>query len=178
MSKILRDDLAVGQTMQRRRHIQSDDCPLCGFQPETIVDMLTCPKARSLQQDLVYHLQQWLEAHQTDPAITTFVIDSLRQWFAHPEDPLSTFSSDPVLSLAFTTQSTLECFALLCGYISKHIIAAQALYYVSISSKCSATKWGSNLIKQLWNILFQLWSYWNTALHKTEKFILLVVWRL
>ena len=32
---------------------------------------------------------------------------------------------------------------------------------------------GANLIKQLWNIVFQLWTFRNNALHKSDKIHLL-----
>ena len=59
-------------------------------------------------------------------------------------------------------------FATLCGYLTQDLITVQALHYTLISSKRSATKWGSLVTAQLWNISFQLWDNRNSILFKHE----------
>ena len=169
VSKVICNDLAVGEIMVRRKHRHSDACPVCGHTPETTIHMLTCRKASPIQEDLVYHLRIWLEAHSTDPSITTFLVEGLSQWFRHPSDPMASSSTDPTLQLAFSSQFSLGWFALLCGYVSRHLITAQALHYSSIDSKRSAVKWGADLIHQLWNMVFQLWHFRNNSLHRSQQ---------
>lgn len=85
-----------------------------------------------------------------------------------PTLPTIFSSSDQHIHLDFTTQSHLGWFATLCGYLSQDLVTAQALYYILISSKKSATKWGSLVTAQLWNISFQLWDNQNSILFQNE----------
>lgn len=153
--------------MIRRGHRHSLQCPLCLHLDKTVLQMLTCPKTEDIYQDLLFHLDTWLQAHQTEPIISSFIITGLIHWFSNPLDSLTLSSTAPTLNLAFSSQISLGWYALLCGYISKHIVSAQVVHYSLISSKKQASSWGTSLIKQQWNMLFQLWNFRNKNLHDT-----------
>ena len=142
--KILCEDLAVGITMVRRRNRKSSECPLCSCPKETVLHMLTCPKANTIRKDLLFHLENWLQTNHTEPTITSFIIKGLSHWFRRPSASLFSDSFDPVLNLAFTSQTNFGWYAFLCGYVSKHLVSAQATHYALMTSRKSASTWGSN----------------------------------
>ena len=121
-----------------------------------------------MRTNLLLQFKLWLHSELTDPSIIEFLLSGLQSWFRHPTSTSTTFSSDPYLQSAFLSQSQLGWLATLCGFLSTPLVDAQAEYYSLIESRRSSVKWGSKLIKQLWNIAFQLWSHRNNVLHKTE----------
>ena len=53
--------------------------------------------------------------------------------------------------------------------ITEDIVSLQHNYYHEIESKRSAQRWATDLIKQFWNILHQLWLQRNEAFHKEDS---------
>ena len=169
ISKFIAKDTSTGQVMVRRKHRLLSNCPLCGRADEDNIHVLICPSASIHRSTLLIQLQTWLHSNQTDPIITNFIITSLQKWFSNPSTNFTNFSTDTLYNIAFANQASLGWYAFLCGYISTSLTKAQDAFYLECGSQRSAHKWGSNLISQCWNIIYQLWMNRNHSLHKESQ---------
>ena len=159
--------------MKRRGHRVFSNCPLCNRPDEHITHMLSCPSASQFRSNFLSQLNTWLTSNNTHPSITSFITQGLQRWFHRPSSNIAFYSSEDTINKGYHSQSTLGWFPLLCGYLAQDLIVAQQHYYLEIQSRRSANRWGSNLIKQVWNIVYQLWWHRNSALHKSDKIHLL-----
>ena len=169
ISKFLASDIACSKVMHKRKQRLLPNCPLCGAQEQDNIHLLRCPSASTFRFSLITQLQSWLYLQQTDPSLTTFIIDGLLRWFLNPTAYNFSQSSDPILHNAFSSQTCLGWYSLLCGYISTDLVHAQSCFYIESGSCRSSTKWGSQLILQCWNIIYQLWTNRNNILHNNSE---------
>ena len=169
ISKFIGKDIASGTVMKRRKQRPHSNCPICHSPDEDNFHILTCPSASTFRSTLIVQFHTWLNAQHTDPCIISFLCNSLQTWFFNPTSTNTYYSSDPIISSAYNAQSKLGWYAFLCGYISSALVTAQAVYYLESGSRRSATRWGSHLIAQAWNITFQLWDNRNNILHESDR---------
>jgi len=164
-------DTATGRVMVQRKQRLSSNCPICGSIDEHTTHVLTCRdiKVIDLRSSLIEELNVWLCTVNTHPDLHIYIISSIEQWLKYPDSDCYNFlDNDDTISHAFLCQNKLGIYALLLGFISKHIIMVQQAYYSSLSSKKSGIRWGSNLIPRMWNIIYQHWCHRNDILHETE----------
>ena len=81
----------------------------------------------------------------------------------------STFSDENNTNKELHTQLQISWYYMLCGMLTENIVSLQQSFYNDIDSKRSAQRWATNLIKQLWNIIHQLWLQRNEALHQKDS---------
>eukprot|EP00979_Chaetoceros_neogracilis_P005508 scaffold998_cov213-Chaetoceros_neogracile.AAC.7 len=65
-------------------------------------------------------------------------------------------------------KGTLRWCAFLCGFVSKPLIDIQHDHYLELQLKKEAERWAIKLIHKSWNIMYQLWTQRNTALHEID----------
>ena len=59
------------------------------------------------------------------------------------------------------------------GRISKQWSIIQARHYQDIKSRRTGERWASNLLKEIWNIHWNMWNHRNEALHATGNHVVL-----
>ena len=175
VTKWLSGDTATGRVMCRRKQRNSSFCPRCGTDDEHLLHVLTCPSpvAVQLRTKLLSNLELWLKTRFTHPTITSFFIIGLQTWFSDQghiwQADSAIFSDDNTANCALRYQLNISWYYTLCGMITEQIILLQQTFYQEISSKRSAHRWATDLIKQLWHIMHALWLQRNEAFHKEDS---------
>ena len=159
-SKHASGHFGCGSKLLQWQHQDHDECPFCN-QVENPHHVLTCPHPQPQQtwQTTIQKLQDKLTTMETDPALNTAIIQSLNNWNHHtapPEHP----PEHPV-----SQQTRIGWYPMIHGQISTAWQEAQATYFASISSKKSPKRWTIQLIKQLLNIAWDMWSHRNGFKH-------------
>ena len=132
ITKWMSGDTATGRVMVQRKQRLSSNCPICGSIDEHNNHVLTCrnPKVTDLHSNLIEELNAWLCTVNTYPDLQIYIISSLEQWFKYPDsDYYNILDNDDTASHAFRCQNKLGIYALLLGFISKHIISTQQAHY-------------------------------------------------
>ena len=111
-------------------------------------------------------LQEWMESQDTDPHITSFLVQGILSWTISPnrhDIPLFQYPAQHFAS--FSRQLTIGWFGTISGLLHPSILTLQTQYYKSLQSKRSGNTWGKKLILQLWDIIYNKWIQRNTKLH-------------
>ena len=162
---------AFGSMMSKRKARHQNHCPLCRYPEETPFHCLTCPdpRAHGLFEEKLDAFKAWLQSKATCPAIRQGIITSLVAWKRRPSEfhhGDNNCYTNP--GFYITSQTSIGWFPFLNGFISKHWITAQQDYFDRKYNGRSASRWASQLIRQLWNIAFSIWDHRNSILHKPE----------
>ena len=161
--------------MVRMKLRQHSTCPSCANPIEDLQHILTCPSTSttSVRQGLLQDLQEWLKKSKTNPSLSTFIIEGLTHWFKHPNQRMnqrySHLHQNSSLQHAFSNQISIGWYNFLCGFICKQIVHIQQEYLLHIGSKKSGSRWATNLISHVWNIIHKIWCHRNTIIHETNK---------
>ena len=175
ITKWLSGDTATGRTMAIRKQRILTNCPRCDKEDEHLLHVLTCPAscAHTLRNKMIATLIAWLNTNSTHPHIIEYFSSGLSQWFLDQNYTWNAssilFSDCDIINQSLQSQLNIGWYHLLCGMLSDDLVQLQASYYLSIHSPKSATRWGSSLIKKLWNIIHQLWLQRNECLHTSES---------
>ena len=161
ITKWISGDVAVGITMVDRLQRVSSACPFCHEEDESTEHVLRCKhdECFSLRRNLITKLDLWLQSQSTAPHIQSYIINSLQQYLGHANHA-NLYEDDSLCD-----QSKIGGEYLLYGFISKQMVRDQHTYFQSCQSRKTGVIWGSKVIKQLWNIVYQLWDHRNKKLH-------------
>ena len=161
--------------MCRRKQRTTSFCPRCGQNNEHLLHVLICPSTEAIQlrEKLLSELIIWFKDNGTHPNITLFFQLGLKKWFTDQkyqwQIDSQMFSDENDTNDALNTQLQVSWYYMLCGMLTENIVSLQQSFYNDIDSKRSAQRWATNLIKQLWNIIHQLWLQRNEALHQEDS---------
>ena len=156
----------TNKNLFRWKEQQHSKCPTCGAENETTHHILQCPHPLSKQQweSSLNNLNVWLKNQHTAPDIITVIIENLRSW--HDNRPPVIYDGPiPHLETARSTQNIIGWTAFLRGFVSSSWELPQHQHYQNLSSKKSAKRWLTELIKKLWKISWDQWRFRNGITH-------------
>ena len=144
-------------------HQEHDDCPFCQLQ-EDPKHILRCadPWPTAIWTQSIEKLRLKLQAMNTDPQITSSVLQCLNRWRSGPEQ-----QHYPPEHPAHH-QSLLGWYPMLLGQISMQWKSTQATYLLSINSRQSPRRWTVQFIRQLLQISWDMWTHRNGFKHGSD----------
>lgn len=168
--------LPVGSVLLKRRHQVSDTCPMCKTAKEDMTHLKSCPSPLSLE---IYatgleQLSTWMTKSQTDPTLQHHILSVLSLRRSQPSAPRLPYPCDRITPNhynAFIAQEQIGWNQFSEGLISPEWANLQHKYYKSINSRRNGKVWASNLITQLWDLNFHIWTSRNTQLHSNSSFL-------
>eukprot|EP00979_Chaetoceros_neogracilis_P008522 scaffold1897_cov236-Chaetoceros_neogracile.AAC.2 len=172
MKEWISGDTATGVVMKRRKQRLEDNCPRCKEPHEHLLHVLVCKDSNTgaFRKGEEEEFQIWLQKENIEPNLERFLTLGLQSWI---DDPMGREPEYVVHSQkwekAVTTQVNLGWYAFLCGFVvAKPLIDIQHDHYLELQLKKKAERWAIKLIHKSWNIMYQLWTQRNTALHETD----------
>ena len=143
-------------------------CPCCGHQDETTSHVLVCedPTRRKLYFESVEKLRQWLEGRQTDPRLTSMIVDYLRgrgtcsmsSCHVGRRSCRSRYHRLAIQVDRLGWQNFTE------GRIPCSFERVQSRYYQKHDSRRSSAKWAAELVDQIFKLTHLQWKYRNSYL--------------
>ena len=152
-----------------KHHIKAT-CPHCHHPKEDALHLPTCPHPNviNLWKEALNNLHTWLLNADIHPAIIHFVCSSLTSWTNDPFSEEAPINHLPQNSCqTFKNQLQLGWFTTLSGVLHPSLIQLQQNHYSTITSCCTGSAWGRQLILKLWNIIYELWKLRCNTLHDT-----------
>jgi ribonuclease HI len=132
-----------------------DKCPRCGL-TETSTHVWKCNGMESLTiwTTALANLSDWMLSVHTSPEIITSINTNLLAWVTG-----STFPSPR--STYEDAQDRIGWDHFLEGSLSNNWASTQQHHYISINKLNSGQRWLTELIKKLWKIAWDIWTYRN-----------------
>ena len=169
ISKWLIGHLPTGDVMKKWKQCIHAKCPHYQHPHEDIMHLTTCPSetVSDYWTNNITNLDLWLTKKDTDHELQEFIIEGLISWIQDLYgDELPITQLPPHKQTAFQQQLNIGWFGFLAGFISPAIAHLQQQHYSDNSKKTTGASWTSQLIQQIWHILYELWLLCNKTLHK------------
>jgi hypothetical protein len=162
LSKWLSDTLATGVVMQRRHQRVFNRCPRCNHWGEDRLHIVVCwdVRAQTVWQHQMDLLTITLTNEYTAPEIQHFILQGLQNFQKHPRRPVVEDTNWKAETGHIGWLNTLS------GFFSKSIIRQQDQYYNQLGMARTGTVWASKIIRQFWQLIYQMWLNRNAILHK------------
>lgn len=154
--------LSIGKNLVRWKLRLSDACSRCG-QPETHPHhILRCQHlgARQIWKQKMKDLDVWLGSRQTKPDLHKYILKRIKQWYRDPIQPLPTeytYPSDHVSWTMIASQDDIGWGNFIDGFLHLDWEGVQQAYYEYIGSRKTGRRWVETLIRQFWNIAWDMW---------------------
>jgi hypothetical protein len=160
----------VGKFMHRWKERNNPNCPRCGlFEDAPHVWVCKGEDSNAVWDSFLHSLSQWLEEAQTDPDLTSTVLDYLNSW--RDGNGTSVAHSAAIQDL-LDHQSKLGDHRLLEGWAVQDWAILQQEYYASIRSRKTGKRWLIALIRKFWEVAWDLWEARNCLIHTTNSALL------
>jgi hypothetical protein len=172
--KWISTQLPVGQRMLQRKQRQLDTCPCCQYQQETVGHLLLCPSDNAITSyfQALENFDTWLGKTHTDPVIATHLIavmQSLRTTGRVTPNLFPNILMKPHHYNAFKSQHEIGWAQFHEGLISSKWAELQENFYKLKGDRRRGKTWATELITQIWNINFKVWSHRNNTLHHSKE---------
>jgi len=151
----------------KRWHFQSTvQCHWCQHPSEDKHHIITClaPEALLVWKKALNNLHQWLWEQMTLLELVADLIAGLSQWHG-----TTTSQCQVVLSPWQEEQQEVGWSLVFDGWLSLQWQYEQDQFWFQIWSQKSSQRWTSELIKKLWNIVWDMWEHQNKALHMSPE---------
>jgi len=147
--------------MHRWKFHTTAQCPRCHDPLEDKSHILQCPAlaAAALWITSISHLKQWLQEQMAHPTLVTDLISGLQQWYEDdhsPRQPLPQWQQE---------QHDIGWESVFDGWVSLQWRSEQDQYWSQICSRKLSKWWTLELIKKLWDIVWDMWEHQNEVLH-------------
>ena len=144
----------------------NNHCPRCGGEYEDVSHILTCQAVSSTDQwsKSLVRLEEWMEKEQTAPLIRRYILRRLRAWHKGEFFMLTGDALEP----AILEQDEIGWKNFLFGFVSVQWARIQQREYNRIRSRRTGKRWVTQLIKQLWMVIWDQWKDRNKKLHDGE----------
>ena len=163
ITKLFSHNCATGVKMALWGYRANDHCPRCGALHEDVSHILTCQavSAKESWSKSLDRLEEWMAKQKTATLIRQFIIRRLREWHT------GEFLVQPEASIATATdeQNEIGWKNLLYGFVSPQWARIQQREYNRIGSRRTGRRWVTQLIKQLWVVIWDQWKDRNKKLH-------------
>ncbi len=164
VSKFVSGHFAHGKNMQRWRFRSASNCPRCQHPLEDKPHIIRCPAeaAVNIWQSFLKNLRSWLREQRTSPTLTDTILQCLISWYQE-ENPQETSATSRYL---FDDFHAIGADRLIEGWLPLAWRLEQENYWSHIRTRKSSKRWTSELIKKLWDVVWDLWDQRNEALHQ------------
>jgi len=116
-----------------------------------------------MEKSTVTDLQQWLKTQNTDSQITQMIVTMLDQhWYLEMIGPSN---DNPILEAQ--NQIGLDWF--INGCMSRKWRTTQDAYWTHFGSRKSSKQWMTEIVKNCWNMSWEMWEQCNDVLHNEEE---------
>jgi hypothetical protein len=165
-TKLANGQLAVGRQMKRYKFQEHDNCPRCDQPDEDTIHILQCPdpRARSTAKTSVLRFKDWMQTHDTHPAIVSSVLAGLSSCLRGRPSPAA---PNTAARRAFLAQELIGWRPLLYGFASRRWQLLQARHLSSIRSRKSSRRWMIAWLRQLMQVAWDMWDNRNYILHNS-----------
>ena len=163
-------NFGTGVNLVRWKQRVQGNCPHCLHPDENKHHILLCQHA-TVSELWTHQLWKYAESlykYKTSSSTLIAIRRELMHWRCNTPLP-DTTSYSPSLKKAIMSQRQLGWEQFLEGLISKHWISHQQEYFDSINSSLSTSIWASRLIRQGWELIYQIWQSRNNQLHNTDR---------
>ena len=162
------NNLATGKNMTRWKLRQHGRCPYCLAADEDKIHILRCT---STDVPLIWNKEitsfnMKLANIDTSPALRREIVCELNSW-RDMTPSRSLRHLDPDLTKVILSQRLIGWDKFLEGLICTGMIEYQSDYFLDTESRYHAPTWGVKVIKNCWNILWNIWQARNSQLHHT-----------
>ena len=157
--------IGVGTKLKEWQHSDDDKCPWCSDCEDTChVWICQHPDARWLCLIKFAHLQQWMKDKKTVLELQHALSKRITTWsFGTPLHPLVT--SSLMINNAILSQDEIGWTNFFEGCQARGWAEIQDLHYWSIDSHWIGLRWMIALIKNLWDVAWDLWEQCNGSQH-------------
>ena len=104
-------------------------------------------------------LTQWMHLTRTHGQLQTAILQRLTLWQC--QDPLLPVQGNRSLKAAIHDQDQLGWENFLMGRIAPSLGAYQQVHYTHTGSRRTGDSWTSQLITQLWQVMWKMWEHRN-----------------
>ena len=155
--------------MQRYKFQMHAECPRCSEYEDT-AHVVTCkaPRAVTQWESSLSKLEAWMKQAATMPDIRKAIISRLQTWI-NDSDPTNFSSTWPGVNTLIQTQDLLGWRAFLEGCVLKEWAAKQQEDYTWLERKNTGRRWVTTLIKEMWEISWDMWKQRNDELTNPES---------
>jgi hypothetical protein len=155
---------AVGVEMKRRRTWPNANCPRCTETQETSTHVLRCQGegTEAIWTKFISEFRLWLARQRTNNDITEAICLALSRWRSGGPK-YSCRSNLPGLRQAVLEQDDIGWDGALEGRWSSSWIEIQERHFTFIHLRRSGKRWLTAIIKQLWNVSWDLWDHRNNV---------------
>ena len=169
ISKWLIGHLPTNDVMKKWKQRIHAKGPHYQYPHEDIIHLTTCSSetVSNYWTNSITKLDLWLAKKDTDHKLQEFNIEGLISWIQDLyRDELPTTHFPAHKQTAFQQQLNIGWFGFLAGFISPAIAHLQQRHYSDNSKETTGASWTSQLIQQIWHILYELWLLHNKTLHQ------------
>jgi hypothetical protein len=153
---------AVGVEMKRRRKWSHSKCPRCDELFETSEHVLQCTGegTEAIWTIAIADFRKWLATQLTNNVVADLICSSLTGWRDGTAPPVVR-SNLLHLKLAMEDQRDIGWGAAMEGRWSSYWIKIQENHFRKLKRRRSGKRWLTSIIKQMWNISWDLWDHRN-----------------
>jgi hypothetical protein len=165
LSKWMTGFCGVGKMMKIYGFQTHTKCPKCQQNNETTDHVMQCQSygTHCLWQRQMRTVTKWIEDNEGPQELASAITNNLTAWRQQSTyPPLPTHRS---LRAAVVHQDGIGWRSYLDGFISVKWKKVIEDHFLATNSKKSAELWLSRLVRQIWNIQWELWMDRNETLH-------------
>jgi hypothetical protein len=153
---------AVGVEMKRRKTWSHANCPRCTETQETSSHVLRCngDGTKEIWDKFIGEFRLWLARQRTHNDISAAICSALTTWRSGIPAPQCR-SSLPGLTSACDEQDDIGWDAAMEGRWAESWIKVQERHFKFLHLRRSGKRWLTEIIKQLWNVSWDLWDHRN-----------------
>ena len=165
ITKCMINPLPTMTILQWRVHASTNLCPLCGILPGKIHRICQCTHkvSRGRCTASVYIFWKWLETRNMDPDISTHFINVLIYIAGEGNDLPQCLNLNPHSNILHTVWTSITL-----RFILKSLALTQQTHFTHIGSKKAGLKCSSQLITQIWNLIYRQWLHHSKLKHSGE----------
>jgi hypothetical protein len=162
---------SVGAMAYLRGDQPDNLCPLCQTEVETAVHVIHCqdPRATSQWEQSLRRLHDKLLSLGTEPNITTAILHYLRSWYNSSAPSLRIDPTAlPLLAQAIEDQNQIGWYNFILGRLSLSWADCQQRFLQSLGRRSTSRRWVIALIRQLWEVAWDMWSNRIGIIHRSD----------
>ena len=165
LSKWMTGFCGVGKMMKIYGLQQHTKCPKCQQPNETTTHVIQCQSygTHCLWSKLMRSFVTWIDKNEGPELLAQVIIDNLTAW--RQQSPFPPLPLDRNIRAAVLDQDDIGWRSFLDGFISKKWKIVIEKHFQATGSRKSAELWTSKMVRQIWDMQWQLWMNRNETLY-------------
>ena len=165
LSKWMTGFCGVGKMMKIYGLQQHTKCPKCQQPNETTTHVMQCQSygTHCLWSKLMRSFATWIEKNKGPETLAQAIIDNLTAW--RQQSPFPPLPDDRNIRAAVLEQDDIGWRSFLDGFISTKWKIVIERHFQTTGSQKSAELWTSKMVRQIWDMQWQLWMNRNDTLY-------------